>query len=216
MKKVRKIISVSEQEFDFFEIWVDYLDDFSNEELKSFINDLKGKLIVVMRRKNCIKAKMPLTKRKEVISTMKGSEAIVDLDIDLNHEELIYLNRKQRIKLIVSYHNYFVTANEEDLYKITSRILSYKPDIIKIATMCKKPDDALLLLQLLRKLKNENRKCIVLGMGQEGIITRIAGVLWGNELSYTPINSGGATAAGQMTKRESEKLLNLIGDFYGG
>jgi 3-dehydroquinate dehydratase len=63
------------------------------------------------------------------------------------------------------------------------------------------------LLLLQQNLKAQNKKHIVLGMGEFGTITRVFGTLWGNELIYAPISKGEASAPGQLTKQELENIF---------
>lgn len=82
-----------------------------------------------------------------------------------------------------------------------------RPKIFKIATFCRSKKDALRLLDILQTLKKEGKKCIVLGMGKFGIITRIFGSLWGNEMIFAPLTIIEQSAPGQLTKSQ---LLNIF------
>ena len=84
------------------------------------------------------------------------------------------------------------------------------PDVYKIATKCTNETDALKLLLLQQNLKIQNKKHIVLGMGEFGTITRVYGTLWGNELIYAPQTKEEASAQGQLTKKELENIFKEL------
>jgi len=86
----------------------------------------------------------------------------------------------------------------------------HNPDIYKIATMCTSETDALKLLLLQQNLKGQNKRHIVLGMGEFGTITRVFGTLWGNELIYAPLTQEEASAPGQLTKEELAVIFDKL------
>ena len=88
--------------------------------------------------------------------------------------------------------------------------MRYNPQIIKIATMCQSPKDGLRLLDLLISLKSEQKKYIILGMGEYGTITRVYGTLWGNEMIFAPEKEADASAPGQFTKKQYEEIFKIL------
>lgn len=63
-KTVLKIIE-GNQDYDFFEIWLDYIEDLDFDFLKKLIHKHDGKLIFLFRRMNLENIKMDLEKRKK-------------------------------------------------------------------------------------------------------------------------------------------------------
>jgi 3-dehydroquinate dehydratase len=63
---------------------------------------------------------------------------------------------------------------------------------------------------LLLSLKSEQKKYIILGMGEHGTITRVYGALWGNEMTFAPEKEGEETAPGQLTRHEMETILTIL------
>ena len=82
--------------------------------------------------------------------------------------------------------------------------------IYKIALMCKTETDALKILVMQQVFKEYGLKHIVIGMGERGLMTRILGTLWGNELIYAPKTKSEASAPGQLTKGELEKIFKTL------
>ncbi len=209
-KKVLKIILENKTVYDFFEVWLDYIKDLNSNFIETLIKKFDGKLIFLFRRQNLGAPKMSFQKRIEVINLIAGSKCLLDLDVS-QKKELEYLKKKsKKIRLIASYHNYKETPSRQALEKIIQNMNKYSPEIYKISTFCNKDSDALLLTDFLSSFKETGLKCIVLGMGKKGIITRIAGAIVGNEISFAPLFDKGKSAAGQLTKFELEKILKKI------
>ncbi|MBI2334381.1 shikimate dehydrogenase [Candidatus Daviesbacteria bacterium] len=185
---VLKMISQN-QDYDCFEIWLDHIRDLNLD----FVKKYEGKLILRSRRKNL----------KKIIDSKVSSSCFFDLDI----------SQKKHFKasrLILSYHNYRETPSDEKLQEIVKKMLQQRAAIYKISTFCKSDNDALRLLDLLADLKEQGLKCIVLGMGPKGKVTRIAGCVLGNEITYAPVRGSQASAPGQLTKPKLENILKNI------
>ncbi|OGK21313.1 hypothetical protein A3C23_02280 [Candidatus Roizmanbacteria bacterium RIFCSPHIGHO2_02_FULL_37_13b] len=208
--EVLEVVHTNITGYSYFEVWLDYIDDVDEMFIKQLMV-LKEKLILLFRRQNLEKAKMGSTKKIKFISLLEGSQSFIDLDIFDQKEELEYIkNKKLNIKKIVSYHNYKKTVENNTLKKIVDTMNTYKPSIYKIATMCTEQMDALRLLRLLLQFKKRNLKYIVLGMGEFGIITRIFGSLWGNEMIFAPRQDNEQSAPGQLTKDQLEVIFNIL------
>lgn len=203
--EVLEVIHANITDYSYFEVWLDYIDDF-DEKFVIDLNKLLGKrLILLFRRQHLEEIHMGLERRLKIISLIKKSQVLLDLDIFKQREELDYI-KANRIKVdtIISYHNYQETPGHEKLGEIINNMSKYKSAILKIATMCNSQKDALELLQLLTSLKKKSLKCIVLGMGEFGNVTRIFGTLWGNEMVFAPIKTSEQTALGQLTRNQLE------------
>lgn len=198
-------------EYNFFEVWLDYVDDLSDEFLKQLINDNERKLILLFRRKKLEEIHMDIEKRREIINTVASRNIYLDLDISMQQEELDYIKENNLdIKLITSYHNYDETPSGEDLKNRLQEMHYYNPEIYKIATFCQTEQDATTLLQILLMLKQEEKKYIVLGMGEQGSVTRIFGTLWGNEMIFAPKEKNENSAPGQLTKMQLEQIFKNL------
>jgi 3-dehydroquinate dehydratase-1 len=85
-----------------------------------------------------------------------------------------------------------------------------KATIYKFSTFCQTPADALKLLQLQLELRSQNKRHTVLGMGADGLITRLFGPLWGSEIAYAPQVMANSSAPGQLTLEELQRLLEQL------
>lgn len=191
--KVLRAISDNLSGYRFFEVWLDRVVDRDDAFIFQLKNLLRGRLVIVSRNADI----------RHIVSLLKNSPVRVDLDVASQAPAL-------NARVIASYHDYRKTPDDKTLRGIIARMDNYKPAIYKIATYCNSHEDALRLLQLLLELKKLKKKCIVLGMGPLGAITRIYGALWGNELVFAPRRSTEKSAPGQLTKIKIEKICQEI------
>jgi 3-dehydroquinate dehydratase type I len=197
--------------YQFFEVWLDYISDFDSEFVKLLLNEFGDELVLVFRRQGLEPIKMPLEQRLEVIDLLAGSPALLDLDISQTDELKHLKTLKQPVQLLASYHNYEQTPDDAKLRAIVETMELYQPAIYKLATFCTSTEDALRLLRLLLQLKTAGKRAILLGMGESGQITRIFGALWGNELTFAPMQLENASAPGQLTRDQLEIIFKELG-----
>lgn len=207
--EVVSLIKETQDQFDYFEIWLDYIQDLRLDFINDIRNQFGDKLIFLFRRQNLETPKMDFKKRKDIMDAISKTDCFLDLDIS-QKKELVHLKKNSQTRLLLSYHNYNETPDDEKLKEIISLMKKSNPDIYKISTFCKSDSDAIRLIDLLSKLKENNLKCIVLGMGQNGIITRIAGALLGNEINFAPLSLEDKSASGQLAKPQLENILKKI------
>lgn len=195
-------------DYDFYEIWLSYIKDLDTDFVWKISEQYDGKLVFLFRKQNLEKSDLDFGIKKKIIKLLENSGNFLDLDITDQKEELEFV-KKEKLgnKLIVSMHDYERTPV---LDGIIEKMDGYKPDIFKIATFCKEPEDAVKLLTLLLQLRKSGKKFIVLGMGDEGKIVRIYGALWGNEFNFTPKSLGEKSAEGQLTKDQLERILGEL------
>ena len=205
-KEILDSVANYRNEYEYLEIWLDPITDLDNAFVDKLIYMLQDKLILLFHRGNDIKTQFSTEQKKKILDLLDGSQSFIDLDIS-EKDELEYV-KKLKIKTIISYHNY--KATPVDLAEIVKQMNKLNPDIYKIATKCESETDALKLLLLEQNLKDQNKKHIVLGMGEFGTITRVFGTLWGNELIYAPNTKKEASAPGQLTKHELETILKIL------
>jgi 3-dehydroquinate dehydratase len=48
-------------------------------------------------------------------------------------------------------------------------------------------------------------------MGKHGVITRVFGTVWGNELTFTPVELSSRSAAGQLTVDKLDSIMQALG-----
>lgn len=217
-QNVVKTIEKNQKNYDMFEVWVDYIED-SSPIILNLVKDLSSKLgdrlIIVFRRKNGETIRMPLEQRLEIIQQLSFTKTFVDLDIEKQKSDLEEISRlRLRPNMILSFHDYEKTPRTSTLVNIIDDMHMYQPTIYKIATLCQTEKQALALLHLLLDLKEQGKRCIILGMGQKGMSTRIFGTLWGNEIAFVPENGNEKSAPGQLTKKQLENVFAIVEEAY--
>lgn len=211
--EISETINRLKDEYGYFEIWLDYIEDFNLDHILALIDQYPDRIILVFRRQNLDPVKIPPEQRRKVLDAVTNKNCLIDLDITAQTEELNYLKSSGQDKnLLCSYHNYESTPPDDELEKIVNSMEAYSPGIIKLSTMCNTKDDALRLLRLEQRLSGEGKRHIVLGMGENGLVTRIFATLWGNELAFIPETDDTSSAPGQITKDRFEKIIKELTD----
>jgi 3-dehydroquinate dehydratase I len=213
-KEVVRMMESNKKDYQYFEVWLDYIQDIDESFVKKVADHWRDKVVFLFHRGAFNGVELTKEKKLSLISVLDNTGAVLDLDIS-EIDKLVYLQEKKlTIKKIISYHDYNKTPDEETLGKIISQMDIYQPTIYKIATKCKNANEALRLLELLVSLKSNNKKAIILGMGEFGTITRVYGTLWGNELIYAPKEHNDASAPGQFTKNELDKIFSILNSIH--
>lgn len=197
--------------FDFYEIWLSYIEDLDLDFIWKISDQYPGKLLFLFRKKDLKKSDLKKEDREKIIKFLESSGNFLDLDINDQKEDLDFIRReKLNNKLIVSYHNYQNTPGLSDLESLVSKMDIYNPTIYKFSCFCKDEEDGVKLLTLLVKFKKENKKFLISGMGKEGKIVRIYSAVWGNEFNFAPVDQSGESATGQITKNVLENILEVL------
>jgi 3-dehydroquinate dehydratase-1 len=200
---------LARREYSYFEFWLDLIKDLEEDFIKEIVETLGERLIFLMRRPNLDPIHMTLYKRKEIINLLNHKKTFLDLDIEQNAELTYIHEEKLDINLITSYHNYKETPSQKELQLIIEHMKKHKPQIYKIATMCNNQHDALRLMEIINEFQEKKVAYCVVGMGKEGKIVRLYGMLSGNIMTFAPKNTAESSAIGQFTLEEA-KLLYLI------
>lgn len=198
--------------YDYLEVWLDYLTDFSFEFLDEIISLYEEKLILLLRRQGLAAPSLPPSIRAQILRRAASSRVLIDLDISAQKEELDLIQNWQTEgltpRLIVSYHNYEEVPS--NLETTLADMEQYTPHIRKASCFCRREEDALFLLSLGLKLKREGKPSILLGMGEHGVATRVFGTLWGNEMIFAPYDPALASAPGQLSRPDLEAIFSRL------
>jgi 3-dehydroquinate dehydratase-1 len=209
---VLELIKTHDTDYEYFEVWLDYLEDLDQAFLRELVELAGERLITVFRRQNLEAPRMEGQKRLDILKVLAGSPALVDLDIASQQAELEFASsQSEPVQLITSYHDYHQTPDSVQLRSIIATMEPYRPRVFKLATLCNDQGDALRLLELLTELKAQDRPSIVLGMGGPGQVTRVFGALWGNEMTFAPLSKAESSAPGQLTRQQLETIFKELG-----
>ncbi|MCY3024010.1 MAG: type I 3-dehydroquinate dehydratase, partial [Planctomycetota bacterium] len=126
--------------------------------------------------------------------------------VDLEARSLTPKFQKFSSKLILSYHSFAGVPTLGQLLRQWRSMRETGADIVKIACLPPMIDDSIPLLRLLLTAGEAGSSLMVLGMGEAGFWTRVAGPLFGTPFTYARgVNTPG-TAPGQPTWRELDDV----------
>lgn len=190
----------SQKVADIVEIWLDELQNIKEEDLNKIFK-IKKKPFIYKSTSNT----------KNIERIIKYGIEYIDLDISTPKrliDKIKKLNTK--IKIIISFHDYKKTPDDETLNSIIEKMKKNGADILKIATYSNSFEDTLRMLSLLDTLSEKKEKTILLCMGEKGKLTRTSGHLLGNYLMYAPIRKSEKTAEGQIEIKKLRQIQNSL------
>ncbi len=141
---------------------------------------------------------------------IESGASYVDLELDspdLYTEGLIKLAGDHACEVIFSHHDFNSTPEQEELEEILDTCYERGAHVAKIATKVNSTAEAIRLLALYGL---PGRK-VVLGMGDEGRITRVAGPLLGGEFTFAAPGNGRKTAPGQLDFNGLKSIYKQLG-----
>lgn len=210
--EVEEALKKNINRFRYAEVWLDYVEDIDPGFAASLVGHYPNRLVMVFRRRNLGAMKLDADTRFKIMSTLARKQVLVDMDITVQSDDIsrVQANRIS-LKSILSYHNFSQTPSDTVLRSIVSRMKGYNAHIVKVATHCTTQRDALRLLSLLIDLRESGQRSIILGMGKHGVITRVFGSVWGNEMAFAPIDAAQRSAAGQLTVDKLDSIMQALG-----
>lgn len=198
--------------YRYFEVWLDYVQDIDETFADELAGLLGGRLVAVFRRQNLEAPVMEAERRRGLLDRLGSGPVLVDLDITTQKTELDHLKASGvAANIITSYHNYEETPDTLQLREIIATMDAYQPAVYKLSTRCATEEDAVRLLEQLLELKARDVRAIVSGMGRHGAVTRIFGTLWGNEMVFAPLTAEEQSAPGQLTRQQLETIFKELG-----
>jgi len=140
---------------------------------------------------------------------------IVDIEVfrgDDIAKSLIELAGENQVKTIGSFHDFLKTPSLDTLFLIIHKMQNLGVDLSKIAVMPETKKDVITLLEASLRIKEEvaDRPFVIIGMGKLGIITRMAGGLFGTSITFGAIEK--PSAPGQVEVNRLADLLELFAD----
>ena len=119
--------------------------------------------------------------------------------------------KQHDVKVILSYHNYEKTPDENFILERLSYTQNLGADIAKIAVMPKDIKDVLILLNATFKARTKGLlkiPLVTISMGAKGVVTRLMGGLFGSDITFA--SGKKASAPGQIPIEDLRKTLALL------
>ena len=155
----------------------------------------------------CRPGNMEESRRLEILQTaVQAGADYVDFELEADGDfrsAIIGSARQNKSNVIVSYHNFDLTPALPELEEIVNACIEAGADVVKVACQVNRHVD----LQNLFKLYSQDMRMVIIGMGQKGVISRVAAPLLGAEFTFAAPASGKETAPGQISK---DKLLSIL------
>lgn len=209
-------------EIDLVEWRVDFFNQVAEiEEVKEVLSEIRGilnsiPLIFTFRSvkeggEKEISAAYYLELNQKIAET-----GLVDIiDIELFNDETDVINlidtaHANHVYTIVSNHDFEKTPSKEEIIARLQKAQELGADLPKIAVMPKSPADVLTLLDATNTMNEQyaDRPIITMSMAGKGVISRLAGELFGSALTFGAAKK--SSAPGQIDVKDLRKVLSLL------
>jgi len=207
--------------YDLAELRIDYFDGVEQPEqvetLLTEINSIHKKplLFTFRSKKEGGECELSMERYFELVrlAIRSGLVDIVDLELFSSEEEMIKViaeARENNVKVILSSHDFFRTPPKDEIVARLVKMQELGADITKIAVMPQSEEDVLTLLAATLEMKKTkaDRPCITMSMGKYGVISRLAGELFGSCLTFAAAKE--VSAPGQVSVRDVRSILELL------
>ena len=200
----RKALAAIDLGAELVELRLDHLSNPFDESLRRLVAELDGKAIITMRiAEEGGEYRGEEGRRLRFLSSLAEEKpAYIDLELKAIKGGGVDLERS---KLLVSWHDYRGTPDEDVLVDIVDEMLSLGR-IAKIVTYASKLEDNLRVLRLYERF--EPSRLIAFSMGELGIVSRILSGRLGSPIAYTCL-PGEALAPGQLDLMTFKELMRL-------
>ena len=145
-----------------------------------------------------------------LMEAVEGGIAYVDLESSTkNIRQVIHTFRKVNAKIILSHHDHSRTPKPSELKSTLVKLQKNKPDISKIVTTARSPEDNLTILGLLRT-NHEANALVSFAMGKHGVWSRLLSPFYGAPFTYASLERGLETAPGQPSISELRQIYQML------
>lgn len=152
--------------------------------------------------------------RAAVGAAAAGDADAVDVELatpDPVRDDLLAAARGRGVPVVVSTHDFAGTPSADALVDVLRRQRDVGADVCKVAVMPADADDVLTLLRATRTFAREaDRPVVTIAMGGLGVVTRLAGEVFGSALTFGSV--GAASAPGQVDAVRLREVLALVHD----
>lgn len=142
-----------------------------------------------------------------------GQADLIDVELFMGEEflsEIAKKAHKEGVKVIASNHDFEKTPNTGEIVERLCRMQKAGADLLKLAAMPRDPGDVLTLLAATWQMREcyAMQPVITMAMGGTGVISRIAGEIFGSAMTFGAV--GKASAPGQVGAKELKSVLKLL------
>ncbi len=203
---------VNEIDADLIEIRADYIKNINIETIKFLIENIDNDNPKIFTLRSKIEGGFyngDEFSRIKLISKAIGNFELIDIEISTREEYLKNIIKEAKendTDVIISYHNFKETPDENILKSIIDKERNLGANICKVATHMKDGRDLLKMFKIL--LEYNNNDLCLLGMGDIGMITRILFPYFGSVIVYSYYDR--PTAKGQLHVDDMKYIFNIL------
>lgn len=155
------------------------------------------------------------SKRNNLMEAVINAKLVDIVDIELINDidiirEIIKKAHENHIRVIISNHDFDNTPSKEVIIDRLIKAQEYGGDIAKIAVMPRNERDVLTLLEATLEAREKylDIPLVTMSMSKKGVISRIAGGLFGSAITFA---AGRETSApGQIAIDELRRAIDII------
>jgi 3-dehydroquinate dehydratase I len=119
--------------------------------------------------------------------------------------------RSQNAMILLSHHDFSGTPDRSTLQRLAETMARNSPDVIKIVTTVRAPEDGLRVLELIPFGRQElGMEVVAFGMGPLGRWSRVVSLLLGSPWTYVQLSELSPAVEGQFTATEMRTLLRQL------
>lgn len=199
-----KTIAATQQWISMAEVRMDYLKDFTQNDLTWLVQRSPVPLLFTNRAAwEGGLCKDEDGKRLQALKiAIEAGASFVDVELRTEptaRDELIAFAKGKNVKTIVSYHDFNATPEQNLLEDILARIVASNADVAKIVTTCLCPQDIKKVMSLyFSPFASKTRLCAFC-MAKAGRISRLTCIALGSPFIYVSSDEGSQTAPGQLS-----------------
>lgn len=141
-----------------------------------------------------------------------GVVDLVDVELFSKEETVKALTAKANefeVYIMMSNHDFSQTPSKQEIIDRLEKMQQYGADLLKIAVMPQSVNDVLTLLDATNTMKQQcDAPIVTMSMGNLGVISRLAGEVFGSDLTFGTVKA--ASAPGQIPIGELKSALHII------
>lgn len=147
----------------------------------------------------------------EKVCKAKAADLVdFEMNNDVAHIERVRAaSRAQKIELVLSYHNFQMTPDQQTLMQRFLQAEALGADVAKVAVMPQKLEDVLVLLSAtLQASQQLGIPVVSMSMAGHGVLTRLFGWVFGSAMSFAV--GADISAPGQVPVEEVNAVLEVL------
>ena len=142
-----------------------------------------------------------------------GLADMIDLELfigDTQLQQMVEHAREKQVRVVMSNHDFEKTPPGEEIIRRLRKMQALGADIAKIAVMPQSKEDVLTLLAATLEMHQRyaNRPIITMSMAKEGVISRLAGEVFGSAATFGAVKK--ASAPGQIAVDDLRAVLTIL------